>query len=544
MFDSMIICYSRRIYILIILCVRTIMFSKKTILTKTSQISACTMLSRVLGILRDTLTIRYLGAGMLQDAFVTAFKIPNGLRKIFAEGAMSAAFVPSLSASIHAGGRTAANGLMSLSFIVFEGIVLALCVVGVLFAQPIIAFIAPGFAPEAVEISAACLRIVMPFIFFVSSSALFAGALQSVGQFFVPAFSPVLFNIVFIATLLICLYAECSVNVLCWGIVCGGAAQFLLHLIFYLRAHFGFGVITSADKKTFLTVLGRFLLCLPSVSLMELSLFVDTSFASYLKPGTITLINLSNRFVGIPLGVFAVAFATVLLPHFSRVAGYARKRLPFYLLEGAKLVFFVSLPVLILMWYFADNIFETLFLSGTKFTMTHVVEAANILRAFLVGLFFFSFNRVVLNVYYAIHVAWVPALISTIAALVNVLLDWLFLDLLQSVGLALATTMSAMVRTLLLLLILHYCYNQKFHGKQLGIFMVRYSVQAILFFIPFLLLYHSVYFLLALYSTEFLAWFLLHSLGFWFWVGPLSLCYCGALWYFQKIFCGRVYFLP
>jgi putative peptidoglycan lipid II flippase len=501
------------------------------------------MLSRLLGIVRETLTVRYLGAGILNDAFVTAFKIPNGLRKIFAEGAMSAAFVPSLSSSIHARGRSAANGLMSLSFLVFEGAVLLLCVVGIFFAESIIASIAPGFSSDAIQHGATYLRIVMPFIFFVSSSALFAGALQSVGQFFIPAFSPVLLNIVFITSLCACLYFILPVTILCWGIVCGGALQFLLHIIFYLRADFGFALITREDIKTFRTVLVRFLLCLPSISLMELSLFVDTSFASYLKPGTITLINLANRFVGIPLGVFAVAFATVLLPHFSRVAGYARNRLSFYLLEGAKLVFFVSLPVTLLMWFFADNIFETLFLSGTKFTPAHVTEAANILRAFLIGLFFFSFNKVILNVYYAIHVAWVPALISTVAALMNVLLDWIFLDYLQSIGLALATTISAVVRTLLLLVLLHYCYDQRIYGMRMLLFIIKYTFQTIVLFIPFLITYQSIYAIIALYTTGLFGWFMLHGLGFWFWVGPLCLCYCAALWYFQEKFCGRIYFL-
>jgi putative peptidoglycan lipid II flippase len=519
------------------------MFTKKTILTKTFHISICTMLSRVLGIMRETLTVHYLGAGMLNDAFVTAFKIPNGLRKIFAEGAMSAAFVPSLASSIHQRGRSAANGLMSLSFLVFEGFVVLLCIVAMVHAHAIISFIAPGFGAEAIDISVQCLCIVMPFIFFISSSALLAGALQSVGQFLIPALAPVVLNIVFIASLLACLYYALPVTMLCWGIVLGGIVQFILHVLFYLRAQFGFGAITAHDIKTFRTVLVRFLLCLPSVSLMELSLFVDTSFASYLKPGTITLINLANRFVGIPLGVFAIAFATVLLPHFSRVARYAPSRLSFYLLEGAKLVFFVSLPVTLLMWYFSENIFETLFLSGTKFTVTHVKEAAQILQAFLIGLFFFSFNKVVLNIYYAIHVAWVPAIISTIAALVNVLFDWLFLEYLQSIGLALATTISAVVRTILLLAVLHYYYKQQVHGMRMLIFGITYSVQVGLLFIPFVIIYTQLHKLISAYNTTWLAWFMLHSLGFWFWVGPLCLGYCLSLWYFQKRFCGRVYFL-
>jgi putative peptidoglycan lipid II flippase len=252
---------------------------------------------------------------------------------------------------------------------------------------------------------------------------------------------------------------------------------------------------------------------------------------------------LANRFVGIPLGVFAIAFATVLLPHFSRVVQHAPKRLSFYLLEGAKLVFFVSLPIMLLMWYFAENIFETLFLSGTRFTYTHVQEAAHILQTFLLGLFFFSFNKVILNVYYAIHVAWVPAVISTIAALVNILLDWLFLDYLQSVGLALATTISAVVRCILLLAILQYYYKQQIYIRRMCSFMIHYSIQAFIFFVPFVFIYKQIYTITDIYIPTSLAWFMLHSLGFWLWVGPLCIGYCLILWYFQKKYFRQMYFL-
>jgi putative peptidoglycan lipid II flippase len=480
---------------------------------------------------------------MLNDAFITAFKIPNGLRKIFAEGAMSAAFVPSLSTLINERGRASANGLMSLSFLIFEGFVILLCIAAMVCAPAIITLAAPGFKFEAVAIGARCLPILMPFIFFISSSALFAGALQTVGNFLIPALAPVILNIVFIATLLICLFYNLPLTALCWGILIGGIVQFLLHIVWYVRAGFAFGIPTHADIKIFGTVLTRFILCLPSVSLMELSLFVDTSFASYLKPGSITLINLANRFVGIPLGVFAIAFATVLLPHFSRIAAYAPSRLPFYMLEGAKFVFFVTVPVMILMWYFSESIFETLFLSGTKFTMDHVAEAAQILKVFLLGLFFFSLNRVILNVYYALHIAWVPALISSIAALINVLLDWIFLDYLQTIGLALATTLSAVIRTICLLMILHYHYKQYFYCKRLFIFMLYYSMQALVLFIPCALSYKYIYAVLMPYQANRYVAFMIHNIGFWFWVGPLCLFYCFSVWYFQKKWGKHAYFL-
>lgn len=519
------------------------MFGKKAIVGKTFQVGFCTMASRVLGILRETLTMRFLGPNALAGAFLTAYKIPNGLRKVFAEGAMSAAFVPTLAATIHDKGKSAANGLMTIAFLVFEGIVLLLCILGVLFAPSIIECIVPGFTPETMCISAQCLQVVMPFIFFISSSALFAGALQSVGHFLVPAFSPVLLNIFFIITLIGCMLFNWPVHYLCWGILLGGVIQFILHIIAYIWLSFGFGVITNEDIKQLKGVLIRFLLCLPSVSVMEISLFVDTSFASYLKESAIPLIYLANRFIGIPLGVFAVAFATVLLPHFSRVARYAPKRLSFYILEGTKLVFWVSLPIIILMWFFSEKIFETLFLSGSKFTMEHVVEGAKILRALLIGLFFFSLNKVILSVYYALQLAWVPALIASISALVNVLLDWLFIDYLQEVGLAFATTCAAIMHTLLFLIVLHTTYKQHIYIGAMMRFFLLYVLQVSLLWIPFWMIYRIIEHGIKTYIPISCAGFMLHHIGFWFWAGPLSLLFLSTLWLSRHWFYGRVYFL-
>jgi len=518
------------------------MFNKKDIVNKTAQVGFWTMASRITGILRETLTMRYLGPGALAGAFLTAYKIPNGLRKVFAEGAMSAAFVPTLAATIHDRGQSAANGLMTLAFLVFEGLVLVFCALGMVYADSIIAFIASGFTPEKIHISAQCLRIVMPFIFFISSSALFAGALQSVGRFFVPAFSPVLLNILFICTVLLCLWKDLPMHYLCWGILVGGSIQFLLHIVAYIHASFKFGAITKDDMHQLSDVFVRFLLCLPSISVMEVSLFVDTSFASYLKDSAIPLIYLANRFVGIPLGVFAVAFATVLLPHFSRIVRYAPSRLSFYILEGAKLVFWVSLPTALLMWVFSEKIFETLFL-GPKFTMEHVVEAAMILRAFLLGLFFFSLNKVILSVYYALKIAWVPALISSLSAILNAFFDWLFIDYLQATGLALATTCASVIHTILFLLVLHYGYKQKIYIVPMMHFFVLYSVQVTLCFLPFWGIYHLIKHAIVVYMPAQPAWFFLSSLGFWFWVGPLSLLFLALLWVSRHWFYGRVYFL-
>src|SRR3984885_5323236 len=304
-------------------------FSKKSIIHKTVQVAGSTMVSRVLGVIRELLTVKYLGAGIASDAFITAFKIPNSLRKMFAEGALSAAFVPAFIAVLRKDEKKA-HSLMSWGFIIFEGILLLLCELVMIFAPFVVYLIAPGFSQEQIAYTVPLLRILMPFILFISSGALLAGALQAMGQFFVPAFGPILLNIVFIIGLLICLTFHWPVEVLCFFILFGGFLLFVQHLVAYWQLNFKLGAPTVQARSAFFKLLPRFFVCFLSAGIMEISLFIDTAFGSFLPAGSLSLINYANRFMGIPLGVFAVAFSTILLPHFSRISVYAPKRLNFY----------------------------------------------------------------------------------------------------------------------------------------------------------------------------------------------------------------------
>ncbi|HSW73885.1 MAG TPA: murein biosynthesis integral membrane protein MurJ [Candidatus Limnocylindria bacterium] len=515
---------------------------KKSILHKTVQFGGWTLVSRFLGILRESLQGYYLGAGAASDAFITAYKIPNSLRKIFAEGALSAAFVPTLVQVVRQKGHKEASSLMSLAFIFFEGLVLLLCALTMWKAEFTLSLIAPGFSHDQVVLGVPLLRILMPFIFFLSTSALLAGALQSVGHFFVPAFSPVLLNLVFITGLLFCIQFGYDVTYLCFFILSGGLLQLIAHISAYTRLHFSFAGLDRTTWQNFKPVLSKFLLGSLSMSIVEINLFIDTSFASYLPEGSISLIYLANRFMGIPLGVFAVAFSTILLPHLSQVSMYAPKRLSFYLLEASKLVVWVTVPVTLLMCFLSEKIFYTLFLSK-KFVAAQVVEASHILIAFLVGLFFFSLNKILLNMYYALHVAWIPALISVIATAVNIILNWAFMDIWHATGLAVATTVSSIVQTIFFLIFLRQRYNFTLYVMPFLNFLMRYMVQLALVTAFFVLSYYGGVWFIATQLPAGLAHFLLYKIGFWLWVGPL----CGAsaffVFYTRSWFSLNLYFL-
>lgn len=514
--------------------------SKHIIRKQTMQVGGLTLLSRGFGIFREILMVRYLGVSGLSDAFLTAFKIPNLLRKAFAEGALSAAFIPTVVQIVRKDGPSAINSMMTLGFILFEGLVLLIVFLVMLFADSFLRYIVPGFTQEQIQVCVPMLRVLMPFIFFISSSALLAGPLQAVNHFFVPAFGPTLLNIIFIIGLLICIAFKLSVITFCWFVIAGGFLLLISHLIMYFKLHFRFGVIAHKDIKKFGSILIKFLLCLPAVSIMEVNSFIDTSFASYLVEGSISLINYANRFVGIPLGVFAVAFSTTLLPHVSRVSSYAPKRLHYYLLESTKVVLWVTLPVVLLMWILSDKIFLTFFPSDVSGAQIH--EAGTILKVFLIGLFFFSINKILLNMFYALHMTWIPGIISVFATGVNILFNWLFLDWLQAIGLASATVISAILQTVLFFVVLRYYYNFSFYVGALTEFLLRTGFQLLVMTCAFIVLYNLS---LAYINTcsDWWAKMLSESMLFWVWVCPLACLFFLAIYVTRKFFGIKMYFV-
>ena len=232
------------------------MLERKSVISKSLEIGSSTLMSRMLGIIRETLIIRYLGVGVISDAFFTAFKIPNSLRKIFAEGALSASFIPTFVTLGKTGSKDRINNLMTLSFVIIQSILIALCLWMFFHTELVLKVVSPGWFSHShstpteagsgfinsivsslrsmwhfvsrddlvplaqVEYAQIYLKILLAFIVFLSSASLLAGALQSVGHFFVPAFAPVLLNIVFITGLLVCIWFGLSVKWLCGLLSC------------------------------------------------------------------------------------------------------------------------------------------------------------------------------------------------------------------------------------------------------------------------------------------------------------------------------------
>ena len=514
---------------------------KKSLLKKTLEVGGNTFLSRMLGLTREILLMRYLGVGILADAFTTAFMLPNSLRKIFAEGALTAAFVPTFITIFKKEGKDQANKLTTLSFLVFESILVLFCMLVMYKAQGTVQFITPGYSPEQVAATVPLLRILMPFIFFISTSALLSGALQSVNHFFVPAFGPVLLNVFFIGGIIACLKGAYPPAYLCWVIMAGGAFQCLMHLVTYIKLGFSFELWDVTTLKYFTQIIGKFLLCFLSMSVMEVNLLVDQMFASYLPAGSVTLIKYACRFMGIPLGVFAVAFSTILLPHFTRLKLEQPEKLDFYLAEAIKFVFWVTIPATLIIMFFSNEVFLTLFASySSKFPAHRVPEAGTILVGFMSGLCFFSLNKILFSMYYSFHDTFYPIIISAVATALNACTNYYLVGILGGFGLALSTSLSGLVQTVLALIFLSVIHKFDIPFKRIFKFLLVYSLQVVCVLVPFYLLYSPLYNFIASFSKAF---FFTQSFGFWAWVGPLILGIYGLLYLTRNLFKIDLYFL-
>lgn len=513
---------------------------KKSILKKTAQVGLTTILSRLFGLVREILMVRYLGASMISDAFRVAWQIPNMLRQVFAEGALSAATVPTFVGLVSKGERDQVSKLLTLSFLVFEGFILLLCIGVILKPAFVIHVCTPGFAGQQAVIAAELLRILMSFIFFISSSALLAGALQAVHHFWVPALSPVLLNIVFITALLLGVYGGMPVTYFCVCIVVGGCIQFLLHVVLYFKVGFKVTWFDERTKELFGTLFKKFLPSMVSGSVMQVSLLVDNYFASYLAPGSVSLLGIAQGFLRIPLGIF-VSFATVLLTHFSRLSLYAPKRLSFYLLESVKLIFWLTLPAALWLSFFAHKIFYIFFYSS-KFTLAQVIEGRLILTAFLLGLFFLAMNKVLLNFYYSLHQLWIPASITIVATTVNIIFCAWWVHMFHATGLAVATSVSAAFQTICFVAVLRNKFGFRLYYWSFLDFLYRYIFQLLVVGSLFYALYTVIEYGIVYWCFAY-AHTLTHTLLFWAWVVPLSLAMFFALYRTKKIFKVRLYFL-
>lgn len=523
--------------------------NKKTIVSKTMSIAFSIFISKSLGLVREILQVNYFGVGPLADAFFASYKMPNSLRKIFAEGALSAAFVPTLVETYKKYGVTEANRLTSLVFFVSQAVLMTFCIGVFWYTQHVMCFLAPGWSlledASIVYSAVEFLRILIFFVVFISASSVIAGALQAVHHFAIPAYSQTVMNILTVVELIAASYYGLSINIFCWMILFNGAVYFLMHLVAFLRYDFRVALPTRATWKLAHQVLTKFIPCMISLGAVELNLLIDQTFASYLPVGSIGLLKYSSDFMRIPLGVFAVSFATILLPYLSRISVTHPRRLNYYLLESAKCIAWVTLPAMLLMIFFSHDIFYTTlhFISPQQFTLEHVYLAQYLFKIFVTGLFFFSLNKIILSVYYALHKTLIPTIIVVGCTALNTALNYFLIEWLGASGIAFATMIAMAVQVVGLLYVLNLVAGITFPVKSFFLFLGKYCLQIIWVGICFLIMYYLSVAALTYFLPARLSYAFFKTILLWVWVGPLCLIAMLILYLTRKMAGVRIHFL-
>ncbi|MDB5810684.1 MAG: integral rane protein MviN [Betaproteobacteria bacterium] len=418
-----------------------------------AAVSSMTLLSRILGFIRDTVVARAFGAGLATDAFFVAFKIPNLLRRLFAEGAFSQAFVPILAEYKNRRGDADTRILVDRVAGLLALVLVVITLIGIAAAPLIVYVSAPGFSstPEKFALTIDLLRITFPYIFFISLVSLAGGILNTYSRFSVPALTPAVLNLTFIGfALLLAPYFDPPVKALAWAVFCGGVLQLALQVPFLLRLkmlpRFSFSFkdegVTRVMRQMGPAVFG--------VSIGQVSLLINTIFASFLVSGSVSWLYYADRLMEFPTGLLGVALGTILLPslakHYSNQSSAEYSKL---LDWGLRLTLMLALPAAAALAVLAVPLIATLFHYG-QFSEHDVFMTRNALIAYSVGLLGLILVKVLAPGFYARQNIRTPVRIGIVALVATQAMNFAFMGWLQHAGLALAIGLGACLNAALL----------------------------------------------------------------------------------------------
>jgi len=412
-----------------------------------------TLVSRILGFVRDLLIARMFGAGMATDAFFVAFKLPNLLRRIFAEGAFSQAFVPILAEYRNRRGEDETRLLVDHVAGTLAVALIVVTALGIIAAPAIVWLSAPGFAanPEKFGLTVDLLRITFPYILFISLTALGAGILNTYSRFSIPAFAPALLNLSFIAfALWFAPMFDPPVKALAWAVFVGGLLQlaflvpFLRRLRMLPRPRWG-----SRDEgvRRVLRLMGPALF---GVSVGQISLLINTVFASFLISGSVSWLYYADRLMEFPTGLLGVALGTILLPSLAR--SHADRTVDEYstLLDwGLRITLMLAAPAAVALAVLATPLVATLFHHGA-FDANDVAMTRAALIAYSVGLIGLIAVKVLAPGFYARQDVRTPVKIAIITLAATQVMNLIFIQPLAHAGLALAISLGACLNAFLL----------------------------------------------------------------------------------------------
>jgi len=470
-------------------------------------VSVSTLASRILGYLRDMLIANFFGAGLVADAFFVAYRIPNLLRQLLGEGALSASFVPVFTEYLTTKPKEEAQRLARISGLLLLILLSILAILGIIFSPIVVRLIAPGFIanPEKLSLTITLTRVLFPFMVAIGLAALALGILNSLHRFIIPALAPCLLSISEIFFILfICPLMERPIIGLALGVVAGGFAQFFFQLPSIAKEGF---VIPSGKSygnphlklvsypknllknwdllwKRWISTLNHpgvkriGLLMLPAtigLSVTQVNVFVDTIFASMLREGSVTALYYANRIMQLPLALFGTAIATVALPMMSRsVATTNMEELKNTLSLALRMILFTIIPASLGLIILGKPIISLLFERG-RFTSQATQSTSWALLFYSTGIAAYAGVKVVASAFYSLQDTRTPVKIASIAMMVNIFLNAILMRILDVGGLAFATAIASFLNLSILL-----SYLRKRIGRLGGKKVLRSLVKVLL----------------------------------------------------------------
>jgi putative peptidoglycan lipid II flippase len=420
-------------------------------------VGIATMLSRVFGFLRDMVVAGFFGAGWSTDAFFVAFRIPNLLRRLLAEGSLTVSFVPVFTEYLRTRTREEALELANVTFTALSILLVAVSLAGVLFSPLIVAVIAPGFVrtPGQYDLAVFLTRLMFPYILLISLVALCMGILNSLRHFAAPALSPVVLNLsMILAALTLRGFFREPIFALAVGVMAGGVLQLAMQWPFLVRM----GVRLKPDfrfRHPGLRRIGQ--LMLPAAfgaAIYQINVFVGTILASLLPAGSVSYLYYADRIVELPLGVFAIAVGTATLPSFSeQVALGKTEEFKRTIAFSLRLLLFITIPATVALIALRVPILSVLFQRGA-FGAEATLLTAEALLYYAVGLWAFSLIRIVVSAFYALQDTRSPMKAAIVALVVNAALSVALMFPLKHGGIALATSIASAVNVGMLWVIL------------------------------------------------------------------------------------------
>lgn len=437
-----------------------------------ATIGAFTMVSRVLGFVRDILIAAILGAGMSADVFFVAFKLPNLFRRLFAEGAFNAAFIPLFAECMEGDGKDAARlfAEQALSVLLWT---LLLFVIGFEAAMPLFMYVfAPGFAdtPEKFDLAVTLTRITFPYLLFISLVSLMSGVMNSLGRFAAAAATPILLNLCLIgAVLVLTPLMESPAHALAWGVCGAGAAQLAWMSVFCARAGMFLRFRRPRLTPKVRLMSRRIVPVAIGAGVYQINLLIDTIIASFLPTGSISYLFYADRVNQLPLGVIGVAVGTALLPLLSRQLRAGQEAQAMHSQNRAlEFVFLFTLPAAAALMVIAGPVIAVLFERGA-FGPAEVQATAAALAVYAVGLPAYVLVKALAPGFFARGDTATPVKVAVVTMIVNLVLNLVLMGPFLHVGIAMATAMASWLNAGLLVIILmrrgHLVIDQRLRSR-------------------------------------------------------------------------------